>query len=212
MKLVVRSVKESGWIGSKESNRSRGFCGNLQDTKEKTKITGYSRGLNAKLPRASSSSVQGRTGRGRRPVRPKSPVLRRPRSSSESQNWKRGSRGSRRQWSPWAEIDGADRICRSTRNSRLGWAPAGRREASSCAGRRLRARSAARAGAGGGSLLLWGARGSALPRAAAAMPAWPMGLAAGPERVGSGPWARPNPVERFFFEFSFNAKTNSRKV
>jgi hypothetical protein len=36
----------------------------LQDTKERTKITGFSRGLNAKLPRAFFSSVQGRTGRG----------------------------------------------------------------------------------------------------------------------------------------------------
>jgi hypothetical protein len=37
----------------------------------------------------------------------------------------------------------------------------------------------------------------------------------GPAAVGTGwvgPQARPNPVDRFFFGFIFNAKTNSRKV
>jgi hypothetical protein len=50
IKLGVRSVKVLGWIGSKESNRSRGFSRKGQDTKDRTKITRKSMGLIAKRP------------------------------------------------------------------------------------------------------------------------------------------------------------------
>jgi hypothetical protein len=62
--------------------------------------------------------------------------------------------------------------------------------ASSCAGRRRRAGSAGQRlglhARGHVAPFYGGARGARQPGAASPWPAWPMGLAAGPERVGSG--------------------------
>jgi hypothetical protein len=58
----------SGWAWLKESKESRGLLEELQDTRIDLKITGNPKGLDAKQPRASSSS--GHRREEWRPVRP----------------------------------------------------------------------------------------------------------------------------------------------
>jgi hypothetical protein len=95
IKIRVRSTK-GVWDGSgcKESKDLGSYMKELQDTWIDLKITGNPKGLDAKQPRASSSSGQMREQGGVAAYPAKFPALRRPRSSGAAQNGKRRSLGS----------------------------------------------------------------------------------------------------------------------
>jgi hypothetical protein len=105
-KLEGLLAKESGRIGSEESNRSGGFLQNLQDTETDPRVMKFFRGFFARPSSSSLDSTQNR-GMGVLPVALSFGAAGAPGTGGSGECGKRiGDWGNSRACSPWREKDG----------------------------------------------------------------------------------------------------------